>query len=1461
MNRPLTLFRTAAIAGTLAMSALSAPGFTLDFNGAGLPFGVNVFGHAGRIPTGGTGNSGALRLTDAAAGLSGSLVIDIPTGGAPVSAFDVTFDVFCGDGGADPAEGFSFCWGTNVPNGPWDEEGAGTGLIVSFDTRTDPGEPGHEVTVSMNNLLAGRVAFEAHNNAWTGVHIRLRPGGLLDVKHGNTVLFAGLLLPGFIERNGPRYGWGAATGSGVNVSRQWLDNILINAQPIMVTKGSDSGAGTLRAAAAAALAQPGPDQIHFAESLSGLTVVLTSGEIATGAQTLVVDASSLENGVTLSGGGTSRIFNTGTGTDLTLGALTLTGGAAPGGNGGAINNQGALSLHRCTLTGNTAGQGGGLYNTGNALLSLCTLAANSAASGGALRSHGPLSVTECTLSNNSATTAGGAIAGFSTLVLGGSIVAGNTAPAGADIHNEGTLTRTGANLIQSMENSGAGTDSGPPALNAAPRLFPLAFYGGPTPTMPPRASSPALDRTTASTSPTDQRGLPRVLWGLADLGAAEAGISAEFAWEVREIFRSPATPIQSLNDALAVAADPDATVVSATASFINRQDPDAPGSGGFFSAEEPFASDNLTPQGLASGDDNDFVTVARTFIQIPAADDYTFGFSSSEGARLRVFGASFTSSVRLNPSNPANPAHSGDTLSYPGLTGNADTLGVSFLQPGVYAVEFVTWERDGGAYCEVFAARGAHTVVDSAFRLIGDTVPGGTLDPGTESRDIYTQSFNGNGGGWTVTNINGPFEGPWTYNTALGTWATAGQEGTVMLAPSTKLASPVITATCTGEALFYFDHRHSFEGGNWDGGQLRASINGEPFSVVPGSSFLENGYLGIVEPTSGADIRTEEAFVGDSPSYVTSFSTSVASLGVLETGDTVRFQFHASYDTSIRRSDPTWEVDFVRLAQACSLASGWNVSVIRNGAASLDEAFTQVFAHWSGVPQPNTVTDTGPVLNFQDPEAGGGGHGLPRTAFPGNLPGNDENFALGARSTLRIATAGEYTFCLLCDDGARLRIPGSRNWSVSSPNTALTQPRTLPDGFQATASGADVFGRVLLQPGTYDIEVIYLENTGPAYLGLWGAAGGHTVWNPRVFRLLGGSSPTVGESPFQVTTQPGLPQRPLHDDFAAALPLYGSTASAASSNLGATFESGEPSEGTSSRSIWWTWTAPGSGLWRVDTSGSSLDTVLDVFTGSELTGLTTTGTDDDDGGEKASLVCFTAAQGTVYHFRVRGRDGAGGTVFLNLTPSAPPANDTFTAASHLGSAASLTASANNCGATAQAGEPAHGNAANGSLWFTWTAPAAGDFSVDTLGSAIDTALSIYLGSALNNLTFIAANDDATPGTPQSSLTFRASAGVTYRIAVDGVSVTDRGAVRLNITHQPAVVLHTLTHDAPPAATRRLLLRWRSEPWVTYRIEQSNDLAAWAVVQSRIASEGSLTDIEVTGLPNTTERLYFRVAKE
>jgi hypothetical protein len=78
----------------------------------------------------------------------------------------------------------------------------------------------------------------------------------------------------------------------------------------------------------------------------------------------------------------------------------------------------------------------------------------------------------------------------------------------------------------------------------------------------------------------------------------------------------------------------------------------------------------------------------------------------------------FRSSTRLDPTNPANPAHRGDTLIYPGNTGNSQTLGVTHLLPGAYDLEFLMWELGGGSAAEVIAARGAKTAVDGTFRLL-----------------------------------------------------------------------------------------------------------------------------------------------------------------------------------------------------------------------------------------------------------------------------------------------------------------------------------------------------------------------------------------------------------------------------------------------------------------------------------------------------------------------------------------------------------------------------------------------------------------------------------------------------------------------------------------------------------------------------------------------------------------------
>ncbi|MEI7466218.1 MAG: S8 family serine peptidase [Burkholderiales bacterium] len=121
---------------------------------------------------------------------------------------------------------------------------------------------------------------------------------------------------------------------------------------------------------------------------------------------------------------------------------------------------------------------------------------------------------------------------------------------------------------------------------------------------------------------------------------------------------------------------------------------------------------------------------------------------------------------------------------------------------------------------------------------------------------------------------------------------------------------------------------------------------------------------------------------------------------------------------------------------------------------------------------------------------------------------------------------------------------------------------------------------------------------------------------------------------------------------------------------------------------------------------------------------------------------------------------------LNLAASARPANDDFAAATAL-SGASGSAGGSNRLATLQAGEQAPASSA-GSVWWTWTAPAAGQVSLSTAGSSFDTRLDVYTGAAVGGLSAIAGNDNANAGTTSSSLRFQAAAGVTYRIAVSGV---------------------------------------------------------------------------------------------
>jgi hypothetical protein len=95
--------------------------------------------------------------------------------------------------------------------------------------------------------------------------------------------------------------------------------------------------------------------------------------------------------------------------------------------------------------------------------------------------------------------------------------------------------------------------------------------------------------------------------------------------------------------------------------------------------------------------------------------------------------------------------------------------------------------------------------------------------------------------------------------------------------------------------------------------------------------------------------------------------------------------------------------------------------------------------------------------------------------------------------------------------------------------------------------------------------------------------------------------------------------------------------------------------------------------------------------------------------------------------------------------------------------------------TRETGEPVHASVTTvGSVWFKWTPTSSGLVTFDTLKSVADTdtVLAAYTGSSVGSLTVVASNDDAkvasgltTIKVKRSSISFNATAGTTYRIAV------------------------------------------------------------------------------------------------
>ena len=135
--------------------------------------------------------------------------------------------------------------------------------------------------------------------------------------------------------------------------------------------------------------------------------------------------------------------------------------------------------------------------------------------------------------------------------------------------------------------------------------------------------------------------------------------------------------------------------------------------------------------------------------------------------------------------------------------------------------------------------------------------------------------------------------------------------------------------------------------------------------------------------------------------------------------------------------------------------------------------------------------------------------------------------------------------------------------------------------------------------------------------------------------------------PLTLSTLTALPSGNTFSTAGSLSPATGGVAKG--TNTSGVVESGEPDPGNipGGSPIWMTWTPTSSGVATVSLAGSGVDTLLAVYTGTNINSLTMVASDDDSAGFLCSSASWNATAGTDYMIQVDGFYGAKGNLVLS----------------------------------------------------------------------------------------------------------------------------------------------------------------------------------------------------------------------
>jgi len=264
----------------------------------------------------------------------------------------------------------------------------------------------------------------------------------------------------------------------------------------------------------------------------------------------------------------------------------------------------------------------------------------------------------------------------------------------------------------------------------------------------------------------------------------------------------------------------------------------------------------------------------------------------------------------------------------------------------------------------------------------------------------------------------------------------------------------------------------------------------------------------------------------------------------------------------------------------------------------------------------------------------------------------------------------------------------------------------------------------------------------------------------------GYNSDAIGAGVISITGAATPPPPATKDDCASAQTV-GNVTNQAFTTTGATFDG--PGLCMTSPNIWYRYIATCTGNVTVSLAGSSYDTMLAVYQGSQCypNAARLIQCNDDSGSSYQSAVTFAATSGSQYLLEIGGYGSATGQgkLTINCQGQTPPpsSKDDCAGAQAVGNVTNLAFD------TTSATFDGPGHCMNSpNIWYRYTATCTGDVTVSLLGSSYDTKLAVYRTSTCYPAAaaLIECNDDF-GSSYQSQITFAGTSGQQYLIEVGG----------------------------------------------------------------------------------------------